>query len=167
MTERREKVAAFYLKKLSQSEIARKLSIGQSTVSRDIAAVQEAWLQSSLFNLNARKAEELARLDRVEREAWEAWERSQRDAETIVSETVDEDGEQRSKDYKRTEGQCGDPRFLTAVMDCVEMRLKVLGIVKPGETNVNVVTINWDEIAKRKPRVDPVEDRIATLGQTS
>jgi predicted transcriptional regulator len=65
-----------YLAGMWQSEIAKKLHISQSQVSRDIAAAHEEWAKRTTYNLDEQKAKRLAELDRLERQAQQAWRRS-------------------------------------------------------------------------------------------
>ena len=62
-----------------------------------MAAVREQWLQSSLLDFDARKAQELARIDRVETEAWAAWEKSKRAREITTTERITREGGDRAK----------------------------------------------------------------------
>ncbi len=68
--ERRRKVAILYLQHhMSQEDIARALGIHQSTVSRDLKALEEQWQKEAMQTIEKVKARELAELDMMEREA--------------------------------------------------------------------------------------------------
>jgi hypothetical protein len=146
LTERRRRVAALYLENKTQGEIARALSVNQSTVSRDLEAVGQEWLAAAATDLGARKAEELAKLDHLEREAWEAWDRSQRPAVTETEQRTDAPaptGEDvaratsssapppRVERARKTRHRAGNPAFLHVVLRCVEQRCKILGFDAP------------------------------------
>lgn len=74
-----------YLRGEYQSEIAKHFGVNQSTISRDIAALRDEWLQSALVDINEAKAKELAKVDQLEREYWDAWQRSREEyTSTIV-----------------------------------------------------------------------------------
>src|SRR5262245_53633973 len=60
--ERRARVAAAYLRGLTQGEIARQEGLNQSQIARDLQAVRKEWLSSAVRDLDARLAEEVARL---------------------------------------------------------------------------------------------------------
>jgi DNA-binding transcriptional regulator LsrR (DeoR family) len=62
-----------YLAGMWQSEIAKKLHISQSQVSRDIAAAHEEWAKRTTYNLDEQKAKRLAELDRLERQYQLGW----------------------------------------------------------------------------------------------
>jgi len=129
-----------YLRGDLQADIAAELKLSQSTVSNDLATLQNEWRQSSLIDINDRKAYELARVDDLEREYWSAWKRSQEDAEIriVVKKGVDVEKEGKTKsritpikDTKRTEGQSGNPAFLRGIEWCINKRCELLGLDAP------------------------------------
>ena len=122
---RRQKVAVLYLQKLPQHEIGRRLGVGQATVHRDLRAVQKVWLESTLRNFDAARAEELAKIDNLEREYWEAWERSKLDKQSKLAEK----SVQGKRTQLKTEGQVGNPRYLEGVQWCILKRCKLFGIM--------------------------------------
>jgi hypothetical protein len=119
-----------------QAEIAAKIGVDQSTVSRDLKALHQEWLNSALLDFNEAKAQELAKIDRLEREYWDAWERSKEDAEQITERGRGKgvkEGEERPRpsEFEKTiqrRGQVGDAAFLRGVQWCIEQRCKILGI---------------------------------------
>ena len=123
----RRQIADMYLAGWIQADIGDKLSLSQSTISRDIKALQEGWLESALVDFDAAKAEELAKVDRLEREYWAAWEASREDKKVQTTEKVESD-KPRSKAQIRKEGQVGNPSFLGGVQWCIERRCKILGM---------------------------------------
>jgi hypothetical protein len=72
----RAEIARLYLQRRTQAEIAAQPGMSRQQVGYDLGAVRQGWLESSLTDFNARKAEELARIDRLEREYWDAWQAS-------------------------------------------------------------------------------------------
>jgi DNA-binding transcriptional regulator LsrR (DeoR family) len=136
--------ADLYLQGWLQADIATELSIDQSTVSRDLKALQKQWLASALIDFNEAKAQELAKIDRLEREYWEAWRRSCEDAETVKQRGApgDEVGKVKTASVERTvKGQAGDPRFLVGIQWCIERRCKVLGIDVPDVQPTTIVNV--------------------------
>jgi len=114
-----------YLQGWLQADIATELNLSESTVSRDLKALQGQWLKSALIDFDEAKSRELAKIDRLEREYWRGWKRSCEDAETITKDGTPAAVEK----VKRTaKGQAGDPRFLAGVQWCIDRRCKVLGI---------------------------------------
>lgn len=124
----RRKESDLYLQGWLQADIADELGIDQSTVSRDLKALQGDWLASALMDFSEAKSQELAKIDRLEREYWQAWERSCEDAESVTQEGTAANVE---KIKKTSKGQAGDPRFLQGVQWCIERRCKILGVDAP------------------------------------
>jgi len=133
IAKRRRIVADRYLSGTVQAAIAEQLGVNQSTISRDLKALQKAWLASALIDLNDAKARELAKVDRLEREYWTAWERSREDAETVKQrgKSADGTGIKPESIEKTTKGQAGDPRFLAGIQWCIERRCKIIGVDAP------------------------------------
>ena len=128
-TERRQTIAALYLQGKYQFQIAAHLSVSQQLISQELRTIQRLWLNSTLRDFDAVKAQELAKLDDVEREYWAGWHRSFKDAEQSIMEASDTpEGGRRHKVVTRKQGQAGDPRFLDGVMRCIEKRCDILGI---------------------------------------
>jgi len=124
-----------YLSGTVQAEIADQLKVNQSTISRDIKALQAAWLESALIDIDEAKARELAKVDKLEREYWTAWERSCEDAETVRQKGKPGAGGIATESIEKTsKGQAGDPRFLAGVQWCIERRCKIIGIDAPAKT---------------------------------
>ena len=151
----RRRVADLYLQGWLQTDIAADLGIDQSTVSRDLKALQGAWLHSALLDFNEAKAQQLAKIDRLEREYWEAWARSCQAEETITQRTKGE--VERRKDEKTgkfvdtrpaelTKAQrdrTGDPRFLQGVQWCIDRRIKILGVDSAQKLDIGDLTIHY------------------------
>lgn len=151
VTRDRRRIADLYLRGWLQADIAAELKIDQSTVSRDLSALQEEWRQSTLVDLNEAKSKELAKVDQLEREYWEAWERSKENAEVEVTEQIGtrrklkqgekDTGEpaivpERLKKYKRVEGQSGNPSFLAGIQWCINKRCEILGLNAPKNVDL-------------------------------
>lgn len=127
VVERRQQVAARYIRGEYQSTIARDLGLTQAQISYDLKAIRAEWLQSTLRDFDALKGEQLAKVDAVETEAWAAWERSKQAREVTITE-ASEGTRPGRKATMRKEGQAGDPRFLAEIGKCVDRRCAILGI---------------------------------------
>ncbi len=146
-------ISRLYLKHKRQDEIAAELNLSQSTVSRDLKALQTLWLEKSIMNIDAVKARELEKIDLLELTYWEAWQSSigqsvsttkksvMRAARPkpvspgqVVTASQPDVASQELTEY--TEKLRGDPRFLAGVMDCIERRCAILGIDAPRKTDV-------------------------------
>ena len=134
-------IADLYLQGATQTAIAEEVKVDQSTVSRDLAALQSEWLESALIDVNEAKANALAKVDRLEREYWDAWERSCEDAETVRMEgKATKEGEEGAPErvVKTSKGQAGDPRFLAGVQWCIERRCKIIGVDAPAKSELTM-----------------------------
>lgn len=66
ITERRHHVAALYLRRVTQEQIASKLGCSQQTVSADLTALKEQWKQEHQQDVEAVILRDLAELDVME-----------------------------------------------------------------------------------------------------
>lgn len=145
-SERRRKVAAFYLEGKPQSQIARLVKVNQSTVSRDLEAVRAAWLASAVLDYNTKKAEELARIDHLEAEAWEAWHRSKKCRTTEQTKQVTFDDGTRAEESTKKEYRDGAAEYLRVVQWCIEQRCTILGLDAPKQFQfVGAVAVTVEE----------------------
>jgi len=127
----RAEIAGLYLQGWTQAEIGARLGLSRQQIGYDLEAVRREWLQSTLMDFHAKKAEELARIDRLEREYWAAWEASRKERQTTTTEqTTDAEGERLKAGIRKVE-QTGDPRYLAGVQWCIEQRCKALGLNAP------------------------------------
>lgn len=120
-------IARMYLQQSTQMEIAQKLELDQATISRDLQDIQEEWRKSTLIDMNEAKQRELARIDQLEREAWDAWQRSIGE-KVEKTKKIKEDG---TDETVRTYDEAGDPRYLSVIAECIEKRMKILGLNAP------------------------------------
>jgi transposase-like protein len=67
--ERQRKVAALYLRRVSQSEIAKQLGVNQATISRDLQVLYKLWRAEAASMIDEHQARELAELDQMEQDA--------------------------------------------------------------------------------------------------
>lgn len=119
---------------------------GLNTIQKYITEATTEWQASKKEMVDNHKAIELEKINRLEATYWDAWARS---CETQVKKTKIKkkggDGErlalsQTRDDEKQT---IGDPRFLTGIQWCTEMRCKILGIEVPQTAlQMNSVTNN-------------------------
>lgn len=146
-TERRMEVATLYLEGWRQSDLAERFGVNQSTISRDLAAIRQQWLESTLIDFNEAKARELARIDKLEREYWEQYEAS-KGGRTVATVQEAAGGKRQTV---RKETRTGDPRYLSGVQWCIEQRLRIFGLYAPQRTELTgakggpVVVVNWED----------------------
>jgi hypothetical protein len=128
-----------YLAGWWQHDIAAKLRMSQSQVSRDIAAAHQEWCKRTTYNLDEQKAKRLAELDTLERQAQQAWRRSIGTHKVTTKEqaqlgTVSAAGALESiskpvevKTITKTEKLVGEAIFLNVVLGIISERCRILG----------------------------------------
>lgn len=125
----------------SQVDIAQYLEIAQSTVSRDLKAIQQQWKESAIRDFDLDRQQELQRLSMLEKEYWAGWERSQQSKETSLTEKLatgrDEAGQTlgRVKLATRSEQKVGDAIFLSGIQKVIDTRCKLLGLYPDSNSN--------------------------------
>ena len=169
---RRGEVAKLYLQGDGQHTIAEKLGVSTQAVLDDLNWLREQWKNSNLADYQAARAETLAKIDHLEFTYWDAWERSKEPTETTtikVEEMIKtvEDKQDTTKGKKpigkpipttkmvpyktikdtKLVGQVGNQGFLQGVERCIEMRAKIIGLLK--DTSVtNNITMNWESLTQ-------------------
>jgi hypothetical protein len=131
-----QRISHEYLHGKTQQEMAQQFGVSQAQISYDLKILQKRWFKSSLENIAAVKARELAKIDALERAAWDAWEVSRK-------------------------GQPeGNPTFLARVQWCIAQRCKILGIgqeclapAAPPQINVAFQRITAHLTDKQKRQV--------------
>jgi hypothetical protein len=134
---RRCQLAELFLRGFKrQAELAQRLGVNRSTVSRDLKVLNVRWKEAAVRDLDAAKGQELDRLDQLEREYWQAWQQSQGPHEvTTTEQTTGGDGE-RVRAAIRKEEQHGDPRYLEGVRWCIQKRCDLLGLDNPQKVHL-------------------------------
>ncbi len=135
------RIADLYLDGKEQSEIAEIIGLTQQQVSYDLKKVQAQWLQNTTMNLDAHKAEEIAKTLQTERMYRDIYHKSLNDfkAQTATLRTEKPDGKKDKEKDKplpviqviHTENRNGDPRALDGILKCIERRCKLLGLDAP------------------------------------
>ena len=169
---RRSKIAALVLSGVTnQFEIMHRLGMddieaSQPTISRDLLYIREQWRASAVRDWDEIQGKELARIDLLEKEAWFAWERSKTQrSRTRKRVRILPDGKPGDTDSEdTTEQRDGDPRFLTAIMDCIKRRCDLLGLdaVSPRQRNEEP-SVDLNDPEQRQRATDSVVALLAAL----
>lgn len=122
-------LARRYLRGETQADIAHSLRVNQSTISRDIKALQKRWRAEAITDFDAARAEQLAKIDELERTYWEAWQKSL--VREMRSSRKKEGAGAGSEALVRTETRDGNHAYLEGVRWCIERRCKLLGLNAP------------------------------------
>jgi hypothetical protein len=136
----------------SMNAIAAVVDLAPATVSHFAKKIEADWRQSAIKSIDELKAKELAKLDQLEVEAWAAWERSKepKRREQMEADVVrDKEGQpqRRPKSAKTMrEDQIGDVKYLNLALNCIDRRIKLLGLDEV------IVTEGGGAFDDRKPR---------------
>jgi hypothetical protein len=122
LAERRARVGDMYLQNWTQTAIAERLGIAQSTVCADLKAIQQSWRESAIRDFDQARVVELQKLNRIEREASAGWQRSQKPAK--AAQISGQGTSERSVEF--IHNQVGDPRFLDQIQKCFADRQVLL-----------------------------------------
>jgi hypothetical protein len=138
----------------SLDRIARTLNRPVAQVKRDFERFRKRTARLAEEEVKALRWRTARELEEVRVEAWAAWERSKENAVKIV----EEEGngrvnpatgvEQGNRVTTTTEGQCGDPRYLSIVKDCLKDTRELFGLDEPKKVNVTQNVIDWSALAR-------------------
>ena len=134
--QRRNEIARLYLRGMRQAEIAKQFNLNQTTISRDLQAIEQRWMDSALYNFDKVRARELARIDQLERTYWDAWLDSRKQKQIQESEK-EEGAKARTKANIKREDRDGNPQFLAGVQWCIKRRCTLLGLDAPRRVEVS------------------------------
>lgn len=165
----RRQINDLYLQGWNQTEIADKLGIDQSTVSRDIKTLKAEWVKQR----NGLVEEFEAKYRLIYREAYLAWLRSLEDAETTIQEIID-GGELggdalnkgRLKASTRKEGQSGNPALLAQAQGALKAIREMFGVdaaTKQHNFNFDLSKATDEQLQ----RIAAGEDAAAVLANTT
>lgn len=158
LQDRRRKVASMRCRGMSLQQIRESLAaegikIDLAQISRDMKTNVEEWKREREASTDEWIARELSRLDVIEEQAWAEWERSKLNAESTKHESGSGPMGPVDKTVESSDGQCGDPRYLSIIQDCIEKRAKLLGLYKAEKHDLSGslnLTHNWrDELARK------------------
>jgi len=149
--ERRFQVTQLYLKGHLISDISKDLKVAIGLVSEDIQAVEAMWLEASISTFDLKRAKELAKIDHLEKTYWEAWEASKQAKVSKTKKQTDNGVETTDKE----ENVYGVAAFLKGVSDCIDKRIRLLGLDEPSKIEwVNTLPEGHDQADVRKQFTD-------------
>jgi len=114
---------SLYLGGMWQTDIAKKLRMSQSQVSRDIAAAHEEWAKRTTYNLDQEKAKRLAEIDNLERQYSLAFQRTVGTHKIETTKVTNDETETTTKKEK----MAGAVEFLNGIAWCISERCRILG----------------------------------------
>lgn len=135
----RTQITELYLRQVPQHEIAKQLSLSQSTVSREISRIIEGWQAANYDQINAFRAMELEKINLMEREMLTAWEASKQ----VIKRTniyfengkINQGGQGNKPTFRQEQGveeiTQGNMEYFRGWQWCIEQRAKILGLYAP------------------------------------
>lgn len=132
---RMEEVSRLLLTGITTRAVAEKIGLSQSAVMRIKKHLQAAWIAASTEAVDQIKARELAKLDLWEAEVIAEWEKSKKDytKKTVEDKPAGSRGGGGKSAKIETGGQCGDPRYIQALISIQDRRAKILGVDAPSK----------------------------------
>jgi hypothetical protein len=174
----RTELARLLRRGYSLAEAAKQLGLNAGIVERD-------WIRmlKDLRNRRANDAQEkvdviLEEYAEIKKEAWDAWDKSKKPFQKVMKEqttsgkkhlSVDSDGDEivdknnpdtMERVQTTVEWQCGDPRFLQVVANCLEAERELQGLNPPKQVGVRAAIISWDDIQQGLDMTGDVQDVI-------
>jgi len=107
--ERRKKVAALYMRRFTQAQVAEQLGVGLRVVEQDLAYMRKLWAKEAMQSMGTLIARELAEIQHIENEA--------------------------GMGYIRTQ----DMKYLELRLKCKDRRARLLGLDAPEKINPETV----------------------------
>lgn len=143
------RVADLYVRGWSQPAIAAEVGVTRRQIRYDLDAIQRMWRQSAVFDFNTALAQELAKINALEAESWAAWDRSKSVREITTTRS-------RRAEFEVLAARAGMPRgrmpvqstneanqrreqrdpnsaYLDTIRWCIEIRVKLLGLMPAQE----------------------------------
>ena len=128
----RQRIVELYCQGVPQFKIAADVHLSSAMVSYDLRVIQKRWSQATSINLDEAKGRELTKIDNLERTYLDAWQRSLQGKESQESGKVELPRGIMTHARLRKENTFGEGAFLNGVQWCIEMRCKILQLVKSG-----------------------------------
>ena len=122
------RLADMYLKGRSQREMIEELAISRNMVQKGLKDLQASWQSQALFDFNAAKAMQLAKVDHLEKVSWEGYHLSQQGK---TSTTEMSTGNTSFVSETKSLLPSGDTKWLDKIQWCIDQRCKILGLHAP------------------------------------
>lgn len=159
----RKKIVKYLRRGWTQTQIALELGLHPVTVNREWKLIREEFKNELKEDHEGILDQKLEELSEIKLEAWSAWEKSKEDAIKRTEETNERGG----RSSETVEGQCGDPRFLLVVKQCIDRECELLGLNPEKEIRMKHEVIKWDTLYKNATqiaeRVNPVTAQLKQL----
>ena len=155
--QRQEQVAKLYAQGYTQTQLAVLTGTSQSTIQRDLEAIEQQWQAQALQHHSSRKNKLLAELQLARSQAWVGWQRSLELREVTTTEASEGGAEPpRRKASVRKEQQGGDCPFLSEIRQSILDEAKLRGLMPPDKLRVDFEQLSETQIL-RLSRGEPYE----------
>lgn len=191
----RQRIAEMYCEGIPQHEIASKVGLSNSAISKHIAKIREFWASLMLASYDEKINAEVAKYTNLERISMDSWHKScevakirrnrvEKALRVITPATRDHPATTelipiRMVDERESKASCGDPRFLEMAKSCIDARVKLLGLLREEAVTNNNVFLNFDSLFSspipaaspqsgkiRAYTADPIEEAIAHINDS-
>lgn len=136
-------IARLYMLGYTQAAIGEQVGLARQSVNVALKKIQERWKEATIRDFDAARERELQTLDFIQAEAMRSWEASKsvvdKDGRPLdksrgeysrsVSSGEGGDGQPRNYVTSTVRLSHGNPRYLDSALNCVEKRMKILGLV--------------------------------------
>jgi hypothetical protein len=101
----------------------------------DVKKILQEWADERAELITNHIEKEIQKLDKIEAECWEAWEKSKsgklktKIEDSVINQTGDIVGGKITE--RSIETSNGNPKYLDMIQECIDKRLKLLGLYKP------------------------------------
>ncbi len=166
-TQREEKlleVAKLDRRGWDQWSIAQFIGVSQPMVSGYLKQIRLRYKEEQLTERSDHVALMIAQYRETIDEAWRAWEKSKEPAMKEVTEVTFLDEGQREKITNYVEGRLPGSEYIRVIHSALQAIRELEGLDVPKaqpQTQVNVLTLDWDSLKERPQVVDKLEARIA------
>lgn len=154
--ERLPRVTERHLRGMPVREIAAIEGVTPRVIYKDLELAMKRWAKMTRSNIKTILIKELAKLDQMERVAWEQHDESCKNAREKTVTELDGARGKATSTSKTTRKQNGDPRWLNAILSCMQRRMELLtgefeGKKEPGQMETQIVEVvveNPEQVAK-------------------
>lgn len=157
-------IAVMLQRRMTMKDIGDELGLSVATVKLYIGKLEQEWLERASGTFTVLRARELTELDRVQATAEAGYEKSKKrrmKTTTRADFVRDTEGGGRKaqpsvQQITQQDQDEGDPRFLTIILQCIDRRIKLMGLDEPTKFEVH------SGVGQHGKGRTPVEERFNT-----
>ena len=142
---------------LLQEETGEKYLLSRPQIHYEVNKIKKDWQTRNESDVDQVKNEQLEKLNAIELEYWRAWRKSTLPRRTRTTKAkLDPDaknGQTIQEQTQRVEEYPGNPEFLRGVERCIDMRLRLAGLLE--DTAANFYQFNFNTPKSDVDKIDP------------